>query len=44
MPGSADVIKAMKKIQSQSTSNPASTAQVAAQAALEGDQSVVREW
>ena len=42
--GSVDVIKAMKKIQSQSTSNPASTAQVAAQAALEGDQSVVREW
>ena len=42
--GSVDVIKAMKKIQSQSTSNPASTAQVAAQAALEGDQSVVLEW
>ncbi len=42
--GSVDVIKAMKKIQSQSTSNPASTAQVAAQAALEGDQSIVREW
>ncbi len=42
--GSVDVIKAMKKIQSQSTSNPTSTAQVAAQAALEGDQSVVREW
>ena len=37
--GPADVIKAMKKVQSQSTSNPTSIAQVAAQAALEGDQS-----
>ena len=36
--GPADVIKAMKKIQSQSTSNPASISQVAAQAALEGSQ------
>jgi len=42
--GPNEIIKAMKKIQSQSTSNPASTAQVAAQAALEGDQSIVREW
>ncbi|MCW9013949.1 MAG: pyridoxal phosphate-dependent aminotransferase [Gammaproteobacteria bacterium] len=37
--GPADLIKNMKKIQSQSTSNPASISQVAAQAALEGDQS-----
>ncbi len=39
--GPADLIKAMKKIQSQSTSNPASISQVAAQAALEGDQSCI---
>ena len=32
--GPAEVIKAMKKIQSQSTSNPTSISQVAAQAAL----------
>ena len=37
--GPADLIKAMKKVQSQSTSNPCSIAQEAAQAALEGDQS-----
>ena len=36
--GPADIIKGMKKIQSQSTSNPTSIAQYAAQAALEGDQ------
>ena len=36
--GPADLIKAMKKVQSQSTSNPASISQAAAQAALEGDQ------
>ena len=42
--GPVEIIKAMKKIQSQSTSNPSSTAQVAAQAALEGDQNIVREW
>ncbi len=41
--GPADLIKAMKKIQSQSTSNPASISQVAAQAALEGDQSCIGE-
>lgn len=35
--GSPSIINAMKKIQSQSTSNPNSIAQVAAQAALEGD-------
>ena len=32
----------MKKVQSQSTSNPASISQVAAQAALEGDQSCIQ--
>ena len=41
--GPADLIKAMKKVQSQSTSNPTSIAQVAAQAALEGDQSRLKE-
>jgi len=39
--GPADLIKAMKKVQSQSTSNPASISQVAAQMALEGDQSCI---
>nr|WP_067295992.1 pyridoxal phosphate-dependent aminotransferase [Marinobacterium profundum] len=41
--GPAKLIGAMKKIQSQSTSNPTSIAQVAAQAALEGDQGCVAE-
>ena len=41
--GNKNLISAMGKIQSQSTSNPTSIAQVAAQAALEGDQSFVRE-
>jgi len=40
--GPAWLIKAMKKIQSQSTSNPTSIAQVAAQAALDGDQSCIQ--
>ena len=40
--GPADLIKAMKKVQSQSTSNPASISQAAAQAALEGDQSCIQ--
>jgi len=40
--GPADLIKAMKKIQSQSTSNPTSISQVAAQAALEGDQACIQ--
>jgi aspartate aminotransferase len=40
--GPADLIKAMKKIQSQSTSNPTSISQVAAQAALDGDQSCIQ--
>ena len=39
--GPADLIKAMKKVQSQSTSNPASISQAAAQAALEGDQGCI---
>ncbi|MFV9616612.1 MAG: pyridoxal phosphate-dependent aminotransferase [Gammaproteobacteria bacterium] len=41
--GPTDLIKGMKKIQSQSTSNPTSIAQYAAQAALEGDQSFLSE-
>lgn len=41
--GPAALIGAMKKIQSQSTSNPTSIAQVAAQAALEGSQDCVAE-
>ena len=39
--GPADIIKAMKKIQGQSTSNPTSISQVAAQAALEGPQDFI---
>jgi len=41
--GPASLVGAMKKIQSQSTSNPTSIAQVAARAALEGDQSYIAE-
>ncbi|MBT8119001.1 MAG: pyridoxal phosphate-dependent aminotransferase [Gammaproteobacteria bacterium] len=41
--GPADIIKGMKKNQSQSTSNPCSIAQYAAEAALEGDQSFLQE-
>ncbi|MES9898366.1 MAG: pyridoxal phosphate-dependent aminotransferase [Sedimenticola sp.] len=41
--GPAEIIKAMKKVQSQSTSNPASISQVAAQAALEGPQECIGE-
>ena len=41
--GPVDIIKGMKTIQSQSTSNPTSIAQYAAQAALEGDQSFLKE-
>ena len=40
--GPETVIKAMKTIQSQSTSNPTSISQVAAQAALDGDQTFIR--
>jgi len=36
------LIRGMKKIQSQSTSNPASISQAAAQAALDGDQSCIQ--
>lgn len=41
--GPAGIIAAMKKAQSQSTSNPTSVAQYAAAAALEGDQSCIRD-
>lgn len=40
--GPTELIKAMKKVQSQSTSNPCSIAQVAAEAALNGDQSFLK--
>jgi aspartate aminotransferase len=40
--GPASIIAAMKKVQSQSTSNPCSISQYAAQAALESDQSCTR--
>ncbi len=40
--GHADIIKAMKKIQSQSTSNPASISQAASVAALNGDQACIQ--
>lgn len=40
--GPAALIGAMKKIQSQSTSNPSSISQVAAEAALNGDQSCIK--
>lgn len=41
--GSVKLIGAMKKVQSQSTSNPTSISQYAALAALEGDQECVRD-
>jgi aspartate aminotransferase len=41
--GPAEIIKGMKKVQSQSTSNPCSIAQAAAQEALDGDQSFLKE-
>jgi aspartate aminotransferase len=40
--GDAGIIKAMKKIQSQSTSNPSSVSQAASVAALNGDHAPVR--
>jgi aspartate aminotransferase len=40
--GPEDIIKAMKKIQGQSTSNPSSIAQAAALEALNGDQSFIQ--
>jgi aspartate aminotransferase len=42
--GPKPLIEAMKNIQSQSTSNPASISQAAAQMALEGDQSFMKDW
>lgn len=41
--GPADLIKAMKKMQSQSTSNPSSISQAAAETALTGDQSFLAD-
>ena len=41
--GPAEIIKGMKKVQSQSTSNPCSIAQAAAEEALDGDQSFLAE-
>jgi aspartate aminotransferase len=41
--GPADIIKAMKKVQSQSTSNPCSISQAAAEAALNGPQECIGE-
>ena len=41
--GPPEIIKAMKTIQSQITSNPSSVSQVAATAALDGDQSCIAE-
>lgn len=41
--GPAELIKGMKKVQSQSTSNPCSIAQDAAQAALEGPQEFLKQ-
>jgi aspartate aminotransferase len=40
--GDADIVKAMKKIQGQSTSNPTSVSQAASVAALNGDHAPVR--
>lgn len=42
--GPKEIIKAMSKIQGQSTSNPSSISQAAAVAALDGDQSFMTEW
>jgi len=41
--GPVDIIRAMKKIQSQSTSNPCSISQYAAEAALNGPQECIQE-
>jgi aspartate aminotransferase len=41
--GETSIISAMRKVQSQSTSNPNSIAQVATEAALRGDQSSIQE-
>lgn len=42
--GPSELIKAMSKIQSQSTSNPCSISQAAAVEALDGDQGFLNEW
>ncbi len=42
--GPKEIIKAMSKIQGQSTSNPCSISQAAAVEALNGDQSFMQEW
>lgn len=42
--GPVDIIKAMSKIQGQSTSNPSSISQEAALAALTGDQTFLNQW
>jgi len=42
--GPKELIKAMAKIQGQSTSNPCSISQAAAVEALNGDQSFLKEW
>lgn len=42
--GPEEIIKAMKKIQGQSTSNPNSIAQIMAEEALRGDQSFLQHW
>ena len=42
--GPAALIKAMAKVQGQSTSNPSSISQAAAVGALNGDQAFLREW
>ncbi|WP_426264473.1 pyridoxal phosphate-dependent aminotransferase [Sphingomonas sp. PWP1-2] len=42
--GASWLIKAMSKLQSQSTSNPCSIAQAAATGALNGDQSFLKDW
>ena len=41
--GPAEIIQAMKKVQSQSTSNPCSISQYAAEAALDGPQDCIQE-
>jgi aspartate aminotransferase len=41
--GPSEIVRAMKKVQSQSTSNPASISQAAAVAALNGDQACIQE-
>lgn len=42
--GPQEIIKAMAKIQSQSTSNPSSISQAAAVEALNGDQAFLKDW